>query len=97
MTDDEKKKLMAKASKRRMRQVHPDHYKARNAVNNALRDGRIKKAKVCKFCGKPPRPERGYNRLQAHHHDYRRPLDVWWVHPKCHDAEHFPDSVNAEP
>jgi hypothetical protein len=89
-------KRRAKLSKLKMRKLHPERYKARNAVNNALRDGKIRRAKECKFCGLPVREEKGYHRLQAHHHDYKKPLDVWWVHPKCHDSWHFPEGGNAE-
>lgn len=78
------------AHKRKTRRLHYKEYKARNAVNNAIRDGKLKRAKVCEVCQKPPMPERGMRKLQAHHDDYDRPLEVRWVHPKCHDRIHFP-------
>src|ERR1035437_6971213 len=55
-------------NQRRHRANHPEKYKARNAVNNALRDDRLTK-KPCP-CGNP--------KSQAHHDDYSKPLDVSW-------------------
>ena len=51
-------------------------YKARTAVGNALRDGRLKR-QLCGECG-------ATERVQAHHHDYSKPLDVEWLCFPCH-------------
>lgn len=56
-------------------------YAARNLVSNGLRDGKIKKADNCFFCGTS-------GKLHAHHHDYSRPLDVFWLCPSCHGKLH---------
>ncbi len=62
------------------RDKFPEKYKARNAVNNALRDGRLTKEN-CKHCGNPD--------TQAHHNDYSKPLEVIWCCFKCHrEIEH---------
>lgn len=58
----------------------PEKWKARNAVNNALRSGKIER-KPCYFCGSD-------ERLQAHHEDYSRPLDVIWLCASCHGKLH---------
>jgi hypothetical protein len=58
--------------------LNPDKYKARNAVSNAIRDGRLMK-QDCEVCGE---------KAQAHHEDYSRPLDVRWLCRKHHLAEH---------
>ncbi len=55
--------------------------KARIAVGNAVRDGRLEKADSCFFCGCG-------GALQAHHCDYSRPLDVFWLCPACHGKLH---------
>lgn len=57
----------------------PQKDKARNAVNNAIRDKRLMR-QPCVKCGEP--------KSQAHHHDYSKPLDVIWLCFKCHRLEH---------
>ena len=83
---DKKRSVLPERKKQRLeitrkeRKTHPDRYKARTAVNNAIRDGRLKR-KACKYCGA--------KKVQAHHHDYSKPLDVVWLCFKCHrEKEH---------
>lgn len=64
----------------RSREREPEKWRARNAVNNALRDGKITR-EPCFFCGSE-------NRLQAHHEDYSHPLDVVWLCAGCHGKLH---------
>lgn len=63
------------------RERSPMKYKAHNKVNNALRDGRIKKPINCECCGEA-------NRLVGHHQDYLQPLVVDWLCQPCHVAWH---------
>lgn len=53
---------------------------ARNTVNNAIRDGRLKRGNCkrwgCKIIG------------EAHHEDYDKPLDVIWLCKKHHEQYH---------
>lgn len=63
---------------RASRARHPERYRSRAKINNALRDGRLTR-QPCEVCGK---------RAQAHHEDYSRPLDVRWLCKKHHDAVH---------
>jgi hypothetical protein len=59
---------------------HPDRHAARIAVNNAVRDGRITK-RPCEVCGAA--------KVEAHHDDYAKPLEVRWLcnpHHKIADA-----------
>lgn len=58
----------------RHRQTHPKRYKARNAVNNAIRDGRLER-QPCEVCGK---------KAQAHHDDYSQPFQIRWLCFKHH-------------
>lgn len=50
-----------------------------NAVNNAIRDGRLTKH-CCFVCGSP--------NTEAHHPDYSSPLDVVWLCTKHHKQVH---------
>ena len=71
----------AAAYNRVARERNPEKYKARCAVNNAIRDGRLERGAECERCGTTVR-------LQAHHDDYSKPLDVRWLCPACHGSHH---------
>ena len=72
----------AKAKATAMRKADsPQKWVARNAVNNAIRDGKMQRGSACFFCGKG-------EKLQAHHHDYSKPLDVFWLCAPCHGKLH---------
>ena len=58
----------------------PQKRSAHIAVGNAVRDGRLKK-RPCAFCGKA-------STVEAHHHDYAKPLDVTWLCKPCHRRFH---------
>lgn len=60
---------------RRMNKRSPEKYKARNMVKNYLRDGKLFK-KPCEMCGEI--------KVQAHHTDYSKPIDVMWLCRKHH-------------
>ena len=68
-------------STRQHRQKHPEKYRARTAVNNALRDGRLVKPDQCERCGTA-------GALHGHHDDYSKPLEVEWLCRSCHTTEH---------
>lgn len=59
----------------RYRDDNPDRYKANNIVNHAIRDGRLHK-NPCR-CGE--------TKVQGHHEDYSKPLDVEWLCIECHE------------
>jgi ribosomal protein S27AE len=65
----------------------PEKYRARTAVGNAIRDGRLV-PKPCEDCGST-------ERVQAHHADYSKPLEVRWLCFKCH-REHEHGQVVTE-
>jgi len=56
---------------------YPERRRARSAVSNALRDGRLTR-QPCEACGSL--------RSEAHHTDYARPLDVRWLCRLHHEA-----------
>lgn len=61
------------------RSKNPDAYKARTAVANALAAGKLSKG-VCAFCGSA--------KVQAHHMDYAKPLEVIWLCAVHHGMYH---------
>lgn len=63
------------------RQRNPQKYKATNAVNNALRDGKIAKPEHCEDCGTKCKPH-------GHHDDYEKKLEVRWLCNDCHKERH---------
>lgn len=68
-------------SKERWVAKNPDKRAAHILVGNAVRDGKLEKATFCQICGSK-------SRLDGHHHDYSKPLDVIWVCRKCHISIH---------
>ena len=63
------------------RKRYPRKYKAHNAVNNAIRDGKIQKVSECSECGSD-------FHVEAHHDDYSKPLQVRWLCAACHKQWH---------
>ena len=59
---------------------YPEKYRARNMVNAAIRDGKLK-ARPCEVCGHAVG-------IHAHHDDYSKPLEVRWLCPKHHGERH---------
>lgn len=57
---------------------------ARAILNEAVRHGRVIPPSTCDRCGLEA------ELIQAHHRDYKRPLDVEWLCSNCHSAEHNP-------
>lgn len=83
---------------RRWRKEHPEKHKevqenklirtgkqirkAQNALSNAVAIGLIKRSTSCQNCGKTG------CRIEGHHKDYGKPLDVIWLCGVCHKVEH---------
>ena len=66
-----------RANAKRWNERHPEGYRAHNAANNAIRDGKIERKWNCEKCGSP-------EYLHKHHHDYSKPLYVTWLCARCH-------------
>lgn len=53
--------------------------KARSDLNHAIRSGKLKRL-PCEKCGN--------KKVEAHHHDYSKPLSVFWLCDGCHHKIH---------
>ena len=88
---EDKKKRIKSAEKRKVHakdyaktyKKNPVKSAARIILNNAVKLGRVKKSIKCMSCGKQAK-------LQAHHFDYLKPLEVLWLCTKCHALKHHP-------
>lgn len=75
----EKGKARQLVNAKRHNSQHPEKYKARYRLRNAVRNGWLKK-KPCETCGDP--------KAEAHHDDYSKPLNVRWLCLKHHREHH---------
>lgn len=78
--------------------VRPDDYHgrkdprkqlARMAVSWAIICGDLIRPTICPVCNST-------KRIQAHHEDYTRPLDVIWLCEQCHKDLHFKGDTKAK-
>ena len=59
---------------------HPTKKNAHMAVDAAIRAGILTRPECCSGCGCSDTE----HRIEAHHYDYSRPLDVIWLCTPCH-------------
>lgn len=72
------KRAIARARKK-YKERYPERYKAKTALGNAVRDGRVERL-PCFVCGG--------NETHGHHPDYSSPLDVVWLCRGHHRQAH---------
>lgn len=70
----------ANRAKRVYAERNPEKRAAHVLVGNALRDGKLVR-QPCEICGTA--------RVEAHHDDYSKPLDVRWLCKSHHDEHHI--------
>lgn len=58
---------------------HPQKAAARRATMAAIKSGKLVR-QPCEGCGRA--------KVQAHHSDYSKPLEITWLCQHCHSAEH---------
>ena len=64
---------------------NPEKHKAHTILTGAIRLGKIVRPSSCQKCGCIPPPSRnGSSRIQGHHEDYSKPLEVQWLCAFCH-------------
>lgn len=59
-----------------------DRARARGNVYSAIKRGELERPKKCERCGL------GSNRIEAHHEDYEKQLEVMWLCKQCHVLMH---------
>lgn len=62
---------------REYRLANPEKTHARNLLQSAVRHGKLLKSQFCQLCLVP-------TRLEGHHEDYSKPLEVVWLCRFCH-------------
>lgn len=76
-------RIKARASNTKAwRKKFPKRYEAHKLLNNAVRDGKIRKPLRCSVCKKKPL------QMEGHHDDYSKPLIVTWLCACCHRQLH---------
>lgn len=70
-----------RASNHRYRRRNRPRVRAHELVYEAIKRGELVRPTVCSGCGEG-------GRIEAHHDDYSKPLDVRWLCPRCHKARH---------
>lgn len=78
----QKNKEISKMSKLKYIIENPEKRSAHNIVTKYILNGSIKKPTNCstKGCSK--------KKIQAHHDDYSKPLDIMWLCTSCHGLRH---------
>ena len=67
---------------RKWKSRYPERRKAHSLVQGAIRKGLLTRPDRCDRCGQT------HELIEAHHHDYSKPLDVEWLCPHCHARAH---------
>ena len=80
----ERRHLWQDEYERKRRAMSPEKFRARNTFWRALKNGKILKQPKCQF----PRCE--FTKVEGHHDDYSRPLEILWLckfHHRQRDIE----------
>jgi predicted DNA-binding protein YlxM (UPF0122 family) len=62
--------------------------KAQNKLEAEIKAGRVVPPKKCQRCGDGGIFKDGRTKIQAHHPDYGKPLEVMWLCQPCHHKWH---------
>ena len=74
-------KLAAKKTRATYRKKYPMAYVAHVITGNAIRDGKLFPETSCSVCNST-------EKIEGHHDDYTKPMDVRWLCEKCHKEWH---------
>lgn len=62
--------------------------KAHDTLEYAIQKGIVLRKTSCEQCGQGGTMKDGRSKIQAHHCDYNKPLEVMWLCQKCHHKWH---------
>ena len=74
-------KLSIKRKRREDREMFKEKYRARDILQSAIRSGKLTRPQICQKCLLSVK-------VQGHHKDYSKPLEVEWLCKKCHMQLH---------
>jgi hypothetical protein len=74
-------KVSHRAGSAKYHKRYPDRRKARQVAGSAIKSGRLTKPNNCSNCNES-------TKIEAHHPDYSKPLEVVWLCVTCHIEEH---------
>jgi hypothetical protein len=78
---DESTGRMRRENTAHRKRIRNQSEKARGKLAHELKIGRMERPLACQDCGRE-------GRIEGHHHDYSKPLDVEWLCPGCHKNKH---------
>jgi hypothetical protein len=81
MKNPEKVSAMKKKSRKSNPPPDPYKFRARYTLSNAVASGRIHRPSICEDCG-------WEGKIEGHHEDYNKPLEVIWLCKICHGKRH---------
>ncbi len=70
--------------------LNPEKHEARKIMTAAVRSKKIIKPKSCTMCNTE------VNRIEGHHEDYLKPLEIIWLCCKCHRSLHRKETIHAD-
>ena len=68
--------------------AHPEAVKARWILKNHIKNEIIHRPPKCSLCSRVAK-------IQAHHKDYSKPLEVIWICASCHKKIHLGEEMNV--
>lgn len=85
----EKGKATHLAASKRWKEENYEKYSAHQKVKKAIKSGKLIRPDNCEVCEKE-------GKIEAHHEDYTKPLDVIWMCQYCHLYHHQRSRFHAD-